>query len=73
MLWIIKKKIADKWFWFIEASNWEEIFFHAKEMSGEYWAFENTPEWTEVEFEIENWNDGRSFASNVRAVDWMTA
>lgn len=69
MLWIIKKKIAAKWFWFIEASDGEQIFFHATTMSGGYPEFESTPEETEVEFEIEN-NEktGRPQASSVRIV-----
>lgn len=70
MLWSIKTKKSDKWFWFIENSNWEQFFFHASTMPGGYPEFESTPEGTQVEFEIATGQDGRTQAASVRVVDW---
>ena len=69
MLWIIKKKISAKGFWFIESSDWEQIFFHASTMDGGYPEFESTPEGTQVEFEIWTGKDWRPQTSSVRIVE----
>lgn len=70
MLWIIEKKVTDKWFWFIKTSDGEQLFFHATTMEWGYPEFESTPEGTEVEFEIgtseKTW---RPQASNVRVTE----
>lgn len=72
MFWIIKKKITDKWFWFIESSDGEQLFFHASTMEGGYPEFEEVQEWTQVEFEIWTGKDWRPQASSVRIVEWSS-
>ncbi len=64
----IDKLVWDKGFGFIKTENGESVFFHASSLwegQNGYDVFDSLNEWDEVNFDITEWNDGKSKATNV--------